>query len=66
MFGLIKKMFVRLLTELVHGSNHTSCISIRDQNCRIQPTCINLHPNEYSQELHYNPFAVKLDRFVGS
>ena len=30
MFGLIKKMFVRLLTELVHGSNHTSCISIRN------------------------------------
>ena len=32
----------------------------------IQPTLINLHPNEYSQELHYYPFAVKLDRCVGS
>ena len=31
-----------------------------------QPTLINLHPNEYSQELHYYPFAVKLDRCVGS
>ena len=31
-----------------------------------QPTFINLHPNEYSQELHYYPFAVKLDRYVGS
>ena len=28
----------------------------------IQPTLINLHPNEYSQEFHYYPFAVKLDR----
>ena len=25
-----------------------------------------LHPNEYSQELHYYPFAVNLDRCVGS
>ena len=27
---------------------------------------INLHPNEYSQELYYYPFVVKLDRSVGS
>ena len=27
---------------------------------------INLHPNEYSQEFHYYPFAVKLDRCIGS
>ena len=32
----------------------------------IQPTFINLHPNEYSQEFHHYPFAVKLDRCVGS
>ena len=31
-----------------------------------QPTLINLHPNEYSPEFHYYPFAVKLDRSVGS
>ena len=31
-----------------------------------QPTLINLHPNEYNQELHYYPFAVKLDRCVWS
>ena len=30
------------------------------------PTLNNLHPNEYSQEFHYYPFAVKLDRRVGS
>ena len=29
-----------------------------------QPTLSNLHPNEYSHELHYYPFAVKLDRCV--
>ena len=31
-----------------------------------QPSLINSHPNEYSQEFHYHPFAVKLDRCVGS
>ena len=32
----------------------------------IQPTLINSNPNEYSEEFHYYPFAVKLDRCVGS
>ena len=32
----------------------------------IRPTLINLHPNEYSQESHYYPFAVKLERCIGS
>ena len=32
----------------------------------IQPTLINLHLNAYSQEFHYCPLAVKLDRCVGS
>ena len=31
-----------------------------------QPSLVNLLPNEYSQELHYYPFAVKLQRCVGS
>ena len=32
----------------------------------IQIFLINLHPNQYNQELHYYLFAVKLDRCVGS
>ena len=32
----------------------------------IQPTLVNLHPNEYSQEFHYHPFAFTLDRCVES
>ena len=32
----------------------------------IQPALINLHPNEYSQELHFYPFTVKLDKCLGS
>ena len=31
-----------------------------------QPSLINLHPNEYSQEFHCYSFAVKLDRCVKS
>ena len=32
----------------------------------IQPTFIKLYLSEYSQEFHNYPFAVKLDRCVGS
>ena len=66
MFGSIKKIFIGLLTGLVNGSNHTKCISLSNQKCMIEPTLINLHPNEYSQEFHYYSFAVTLDRCVGS
>ena len=48
MFGLIKKMFIGLLTSIVSTSNHTKCISLINQECEIQPTLINLYPNEYS------------------
>ena len=50
MFGLIKKIFIGLLTGLVNGSNHTKCISLSNQKCMTQTTLFNLHPNEYSQE----------------
>ena len=66
MFGLIKKIFIGLLTGIVNGSNNAKCISLSDQKCMIQPTVINLHTKEYSQELHYYAFAVKLDRCVGN
>ena len=39
---------------------------LSNQKCMIQPTLINLHANEYSQELHYHQFAVKLDKSAGS
>ena len=66
MFVLNKKMFIGLLTGTVSASNHTKCVSLSKQKCMTQPTLINLHPNEYSQELHYYPFLVKLHRCVGS
>ena len=66
MFGLIKKIFTGLLTGLVNGSNHTKCESMSNQKGVIEPTLINLHPDEYSQEFQYYPFAIRFDRCVGS
>ena len=66
MFGLIKKIFIWLFTGLVNGSNHTKCVLLSNQKCMTQTTLIDLHPNEWRQELHYYPFAAKLDRWVGS
>ena len=64
MLGLIKKMFIGLLISL--ANRYAKCVSLSNQKCMIQPTLINLHPNEYSQEFHYYPFTVKLDKCVGS
>ena len=66
MFGLIEKIFIELLTGLVNQSNYTKYVLLRNQKCMIQPILINLHPNEYSQEFNYYPFAINLDRCVGS
>ena len=64
MFGLIKKAFIGLLTGMVSASNHTKCAL--HHKCMIQPSLINLHPNQCSQEFHYYPFSAKLDSWVGS
>ena len=54
-------MFIKLLTTTVSASDHTKCVLLSNQKCMTQPTLTILHPNEYSQELHYYPLAVKLD-----
>ena len=51
---------------IVSASNHTKCVSFSNQKCDIQPTLINLHPNEYSEEFHHYPFTVKLEKCVES
>ena len=66
MFWLIKKIFFGLLTGLVNESNHTKCAFLSNQKFNIQPTIINLHANEFSQDFHYYSFEVKLDRCFGS
>ena len=62
----LQKIFIILLSNIVNGSHHTKCISLNNQKCMVQPTLINLHPDKHSQEFHYYPCAVKLDRFAAS
>ena len=45
MFILIKKMFMALLIVIDNASNHAKSMSLSKQECMIQPTLINLHPN---------------------
>ena len=45
MFGLIKKIFNGLFTDLANGSNHTKCVSLINQKCQIQPPLIILNPS---------------------
>ena len=66
MLGLIKKIFIGLLTGLGNRSDHIKCVSFSSQKCMTQPTFINLDANDYSQEFNFYLFAVKLDRCVGS
>ena len=62
---LDKKIFIGLLTGVVNGFNYAKCVSLNNQKCEIQPTLASIRPNEYSQELHCYPFAVKLDKSAG-
>ena len=66
MFRLIKQVLFGLLAGIVNASNHTKCISLRNQQCMTQATFINLHPNEYYQGRRYHSFVVNLDTYVGS
>ena len=39
-------MFIILLGSIVNASNHTKYVLLSYQKCMIQPTLINLNPNE--------------------
>ena len=58
MFGLIKIIFIVLLSGIVSASNHTQFELLSNQKCVIQPTRIDSYPNKNSQEFHYYPFTV--------
>ena len=58
---LIKKC-IGSLSGKVSVSNHTKYLTLSNQKYMTQPTPLNLHPDEYSQELHYYAFALNLDR----
>ena len=45
MFGLIKKIFMGLLTGIVSASSHAKCVLLSNQKCMIKHALINLHCN---------------------
>ena len=59
-------MFIVLLINVSNGCNHINCMLLSNQKCTIEPTAIDLHPNERNQEFHYYPFVTKLDTYFGS
>ena len=42
------------------------CVSLSNQKCMTQTTLINLHSSRSSQEFHYDPFVVNLERCAGN
>ena len=66
MFNFIKIIIIRLLTTILNASKHTKCESLSNQKCTTQLTLINLHPNEYTQVLHCDPFEFNFDKCVGN
>ena len=52
MFSIVKNIYIVLLSSKVSVSNHTKWVSVSNHKCKIQPTLINLHSNEYSQEFY--------------
>ena len=67
MFGLIKKVFIILLSfskslpTPAKIFDHTKCTSLNNEACLAGPTLIDLNSNEY-----YYPFVVSLYRYNGS
>ena len=58
-------MFMWSLISIVSGSLIIQNVLLSNQKCMTQPPLMNLHPDEYCQEFHYNPLAVRSDRCVG-
>ena len=52
MFGLFIKIFIGLFTSMVSASNDAKCVWLSNQKC-MTPTLINVHPNEYSEEIQF-------------
>ena len=49
-------MFIVWSTSIVNASNHTECISLSNQECKIQSTHINLDDNEYNLNIDFSFF----------
>ena len=54
------------MISIVNASYHRKCISLSNQKSGFQPTFLNLHLSEYSQECLYYPFTGKFKKCVRS
>ena len=63
MFGLTKRVFIRLLTGPVNASNHTKFVSLSNQKCEIQTTLLTYILKNTVKSF---PTIHWLDRCVGS
>ena len=59
-------VFCGSVVSIANTPGHKTCISLNNQQSMTQATLINLHPNEYIEGLRYYPFALNLDRCMGS
>ena len=65
MFQFIKKVFSIGLTVLLNftkASSSLSCISIKNQECRVRPEIINVNSNN---PIFY-PFSIKINKCSGN
>ena len=72
MFWLITQVFISLLyfnkslSSIDNPPDQVKCISLNNQQCMVQLTLVNLHPNKYNEGLRYFLFDINLDRCMGS
>ena len=63
-FGFVKKVFFIGLTILSNFTNviPLSCISMKNQECKVRPEIINVNSNEPV----FYPFSIKTSKWSGS
>ena len=72
MFWLITQVFISLLyfnkslSSIDNPPDQVKCISLNNQQCMVQLTLVNLHPNKYNEGLRYFLFDINLDRCMES
>ena len=65
MFQFIKKVFsigLTVLLNFTNASSSLSCISIKNQECRVRPEIINVNSNN---PIFY-PFSIKINKCSGN
>ena len=58
--------FNKSLSSIDNPPDQVKCISLNNQQCMVQLTLVNLHPNKYNEGLRYFLFDINLDRCMES